>query len=46
MEDILYKRQSDETIGACIEVHKLRDQILAKKFMKPALSKVEGGVCR
>ncbi len=32
--DILYKRLSDETIGACIEVHKLMGQILVKKFMK------------
>ncbi len=32
MEDILYKRLSDETIGACIEVHKLMGPNLSEKI--------------
>jgi len=32
MEYILYKRLSDETIGACIEVHKLMGQNLSEKI--------------
>ena len=34
MTDILYKRLSDETIGACIEVHKLMGLILVKNDFK------------
>ena len=32
MEYILYKRLSYETIGACIEVHKLMGQNLSEKI--------------
>ena len=32
MGDILYKRLSDETIGACIEVHKLMGPNLSEKI--------------
>ncbi|NIR48704.1 GxxExxY protein [candidate division KSB1 bacterium] len=32
MEDILYKRLSDETIGACIEVHKLMGLNLSERI--------------
>ncbi len=39
MEDILYKRLSDETIGTCLEVHKLMGSNPSEKFMKPVSKK-------
>ena len=39
MEYILYKRLSDETIGACIEVHKLMGQNLSEKIYEACVLK-------
>ena len=39
MEDILYKRLSDETIGACIEVHKLMGSNLSEKIYEACVQK-------
>ena len=37
--DILYKRLSDETIGACIEVHKLMGPNLSEKIYEACVQK-------
>jgi len=39
MEDIFYKRLSDETIGACIEVHKLMGPNLSEKIYEACVQK-------
>ncbi len=39
MGDILYKRLSDETIGACIEVHKLMGPNLSEKIYEACVQK-------
>ncbi len=39
MEDILYKQLSDETIGACIEVHKLMGQNLSENIYEACVLK-------
>ena len=39
MEDILYKRLSDEGIGACIEVHKLMGSNPSEKIYEACVQK-------
>ncbi len=39
MGDILYKRLSDETIGACLEVHKLMGSNLSEKIYEACVQK-------
>ncbi len=39
MGDILYKRLSDETRGACIEVHKLMGPNLSEKIYEACVQK-------
>lgn len=39
MADILYKRLSDETVGACIEVHRLMGPNLSERIYETCVQK-------